>query len=79
MGKLQKELARKMDRRMHGRTRRRSEDAMRLDDLAGRLEQLEHTRSRLKMYEILGTLIKETRPEEIAVIAYFCEGRLSPA
>jgi DNA ligase-1 len=31
------------------------------------------------MYEILGTLIKETRPEEIAIIAYFCEGRLLPA
>ena len=31
------------------------------------------------MYEILGTLIKETRPQEIAIIAYFCEGRLLPA
>ena len=52
---------------------------MRLDDLAARLEQLEHTRSRLKMYDILGTLIKETRPEEISIIAYLCEGRLLPA
>ena len=53
--------------------------AVRLDDLAARLEQLEHTRSRLKMYDILGTLIKETRPEEISIIAYLCEGRLLPA
>ncbi|HZT34355.1 MAG TPA: hypothetical protein VFA15_00435, partial [Nitrososphaera sp.] len=50
-----------------------------MDDLADRLEQLEHTRSRLKMYDILGTLIQQTRPEEISIIAYLCEGRLLPA
>ena len=31
------------------------------------------------MYDILGTLIKEARPDEMALIAYLCEGRLLPA
>ena len=52
---------------------------MQLDDLGTRFEQLEHTRSRIKMYEILGMLVKETRPAEMAIVAYLCEGRLLPA
>jgi DNA ligase-1 len=52
---------------------------MQLDDLAVGFEQLKRTRSRLKMCEIPGTFVNDASPEETAIIAYLCEGRLEPS
>jgi DNA ligase 1 len=52
---------------------------MRFADFAGSLEALEATSGRIEMYRLLGGLFERAAPEEVAPIAYLCEGRLLPA
>jgi DNA ligase-1 len=52
---------------------------MRFSEFARFLESLENTSSRLQMYELLGALFEKAGEDEIAPIAYLCEGRLLPA
>ncbi|MCA1849772.1 MAG: DNA ligase, partial [Acidobacteria bacterium] len=52
---------------------------MRFSEFARFLESLENTSSRLQMYELLGALFEKAGEEEVAPIAYLCEGRLLPA
>jgi DNA ligase-1 len=52
---------------------------MRFADFARSLEALEDTAGRLEMYRLLGGLFDKADAEEIAPIAYMCEGRLLPA
>jgi DNA ligase-1 len=52
---------------------------MRFSEFARALETLENTSSRLEMYELLGALFDKAGDDEIAPIAYLCEGRLLPA
>jgi hypothetical protein len=42
------------------------------------LELLENTSSRLRIYELLGSLFDKAEDEDIHTIAYLCEGRLLP-
>jgi DNA ligase-1 len=52
---------------------------MRFSEFARSLESVENTSSRLQMYELLGALFEKADEEEVAPIAYLCEGRLLPA
>jgi DNA ligase-1 len=52
---------------------------MRFSEFARYLELLEHTSSRIRMYELLGALFDKADGDEVAPIAYLCEGRLLPA
>ena len=52
---------------------------MKFAKLAGYLEKLEGTASRLEMTRILADLFKKTSPEEARVVAYMTQGKLGPA
>ncbi len=52
---------------------------MHFNTFAVYLEKLESTASRLEMYVLLAELFKEAAPEEVAPLAYLCEGQLLPA
>ena len=52
---------------------------MRFADFAASLEALESTSGRIEMYRLLGELFEKAVPEEVAPVAYLCEGRLLPA
>ncbi|MEJ7709575.1 MAG: hypothetical protein WKF84_06880 [Pyrinomonadaceae bacterium] len=52
---------------------------MHFNTFAVYLEKLENTASRLEMYVLLADLFKEASPEEVAPLAYLCEGQLLPA
>jgi DNA ligase 1 len=51
---------------------------MRFDELTRYFQQLEATRGRLKMYQLLGELFSKASADELAEIAYLCEARLGP-
>jgi DNA ligase-1 len=52
---------------------------MKFSDLARYFQALEETSSRTRMYQSLGELFGQAAAEEVAPIAYLCEGRLLPA
>lgn len=52
---------------------------MRFNTFAVYLEKLENTASRIEMYGVLAELFRDAKPEEVAPVAYLCEGRLLPA
>lgn len=52
---------------------------MRFQEFTRYLELLENTSGRIEMYRLLGELFGKADPEETAIIAYLCEGRLLPA
>jgi len=52
---------------------------MLLDELTGYFERLSESKSRLRMYAILGELFERASPAEIEQIAWLCEGRVLPA
>lgn len=52
---------------------------MLLRELTGCFARIEQSRSRLRMYEVLGELFELTTAPEIAEIASLCEGRVLPA
>jgi len=52
---------------------------MRFSEFTRFLESLEKTSSRLQMYALLGAVFDKAKAEEVAPIAYLCEGRLLPA